>query len=79
MPTKSKRKWMQRATSEKTRGSFSRSAKRAHMSTQAYARKEQHAPGKLGKRARLALVYAKFRPTKRKTKRKTRRTEHRRA
>ena len=41
-------------------GAFSASAKRAGMSTQAYARKEAHAPGKLGNRARLALELASF-------------------
>ncbi len=37
-------------------GQFKAKAKRAGMSTAAYARKEEHAPGRLGKQARLALV-----------------------
>lgn len=42
-------------------GSFRASAKKAGMSTSAYAKKEQSAPGVLGKRARLAETFAKFR------------------
>ena len=57
--------WMQAESKREkragTKGSFSRSAERAGMSTQAYARKEEHAPGKTGKRARMALMYAKAR------------------
>ncbi len=37
-------------------GQFSAKAKRAGMSTRAYAEKEQHAKGLLGKQARLALI-----------------------
>jgi hypothetical protein len=44
-----------------TKGKFSRKAKRAGMSTAAYARKERHAPGALGKEARLAETFARFR------------------
>jgi len=54
--------WMQAESKREkhagTKGSFSRSAERAGMSTQAYARKEEHAPGKTGKRARMALAFA---------------------
>lgn len=57
---RSKRKFMQHATErmEKkgTKGLFARKAKRAGMSTAAYARKEQGAPGKLGKEARFAKM-----------------------
>lgn len=54
-------KWMQ-AESERekhagTKGVFKRAAERAGMSTGAYARKEEHAPGKLGRRARMAEAY----------------------
>ena len=38
-------------------GAFTASAKRAGMSTHAYAEKEKHAKGTLGKRARLALTF----------------------
>lgn len=41
-------------------GSFSRSAKRAHMSTAAYAQKKKHAGGTVGRRARLAIVLRKL-------------------
>lgn len=40
-----------------TEGSFSRAAKSHGMSTHAYAEEKKHASGKVGKRARLALVF----------------------
>jgi len=40
-----------------TKGVFREAAHRHGMSTRAYAEKEKHAGGKLGQRARLALVY----------------------
>ena len=43
-------------------GIFSRAAKRAGMSTSAFAEKHKHDSGKLGNRARLALTYAAHRP-----------------
>jgi len=43
-----------------TKGAFSAAAKKAGMSTQAYAREKEHAPGKLGKRARFALMAGKL-------------------
>jgi hypothetical protein len=50
--------WMQAAraamTKHGTKGLFGRKAARAGMSTQAYAAKEAHAPGVLGKEARFA-------------------------
>lgn len=70
-------KWMQSTRNPKTEGSFSRAAKRAGMSTQAFAERKQHAPGKLGRRARLALVYAKYRPHKRQESRTQGRTQER--
>ena len=55
-------KWMQKESEREekagTKGSFSRAAKRAGYSTQEYARKEEHAKGKLGRRARMALRYS---------------------
>ena len=45
--------WIDKATSN-SHGQFAAKAKEAGMSTAAYARKEEHAPGKLGKQARLA-------------------------
>lgn len=42
-------------------GIFSAAAKRAGMSTHAYAEKEKGASGKTGKRARLALAFEKAR------------------
>jgi hypothetical protein len=54
-------KWMQREASREkhagTKGVFKAAAQRAGMSTRAYAEKKEHAPGKTGQRARLALVY----------------------
>ena len=56
-------RWMSKeANREKhagTTGSFSRAAKRHGMSTQAYAHKEEHASGKTGKRARMALIFSR--------------------
>ena len=49
------RHWEQGATAH-AHGQFRAKAQRAGMSTLAYARKEQGAPGKLGKQARLAIV-----------------------
>jgi hypothetical protein len=40
-----------------TEGVFSAAAKRHGMSTHAYAVQKEHSPGKVGKRARLALVF----------------------
>lgn len=49
------KKWEQSAV--KHPGAFKAAAKRAGMSTAAYAHKEKNAPGKLGSRARLALTF----------------------
>lgn len=54
--------WMEHANIQK--GAFSAKAKRAGMSTAAYAKKKAGAPGKLGKQARLAQTFAKERPKK---------------
>lgn len=51
--------WMEHANIRK--GAFSSKAKKAGMSTAAFARKEKHASGKLGKEARLAQTFAKAR------------------
>jgi len=53
------RKWIQSAI--KHPGSFSREAEKAGKSTAEYAREEKDAPGKLGRRARLALTLRRFR------------------
>ena len=54
-------KWMQReARREKhagTKGVFSAAAGRAGKSTHEFAEEHKHSKGKVGKRARLALVY----------------------
>jgi len=51
-------KWMQKARDAMKRkgtvGLFTRKAQAAGMSTQAYAQKEYHAPGVLGKEAQFA-------------------------
>lgn len=62
---KSGRKWMQRAV--KRPGAFRAKAKRAGMSTHAYAEREKNAPGRTGKEARLAVTFEKHRPGRRKT------------
>lgn len=54
--------WMSGAVSSP--GSFSRSAAKAGESTMQYARQKREAPGLLGKRARLAITFNKFRPGK---------------
>ena len=56
---KDKGHWMQEAFG-KNKGKFGRKAKKAGMSTKAYAKKEAGAPGKLGKEARLAKIGMKF-------------------
>lgn len=45
--------WIEAATS-KNKGSFAKSARKAGKSTPEFANKEQSAPGKMGRRARLA-------------------------
>jgi hypothetical protein len=47
-------------------GALAASAKKAGKTTAAFAKDKAKAPGKLGKRARLALVFAKFRKGKKK-------------
>ncbi len=54
--------WMADAVKPSRKGVFGAKAAKAGMSTQAYAAKEKNAPGKLGKEARLAQTFAKFRP-----------------
>jgi hypothetical protein len=51
-------KWM--AGAVKRPGAFGAKAKSAGMSTQAYARKMQHAKGRTGKQARLAMTFAEI-------------------
>ncbi len=41
-------------------GAFTKQAKAAGMSTQAFAKKKQHAKGKTGQRARLAMTLSKM-------------------
>jgi len=51
-------KWISKAI--KRPGAFTRKAKAAGMSVQAFARKKRHAAGRLGKQARLALTLKKI-------------------
>jgi hypothetical protein len=44
-----------------TEGSFSSAAARAGKSTSEYAHEKEHASGTVGKRARMALAFAKAR------------------
>ncbi len=64
---KKKKRWIQGAVSKP--GSFKKAAKRAGMSTRAYAQAKKNAPGKTGRRARLALTLMRV-GGKRKKKRK---------
>lgn len=56
---KRKKHWMAKAFS-KNKGKFSAKAARAGKSTAEYAREEAHAPGALGKEARLAETGTKI-------------------
>ena len=56
---KRKKHWMQEAFS-KHPGKFSRKAHKAGKSTMEYAKEEAHAPGALGKEARLAEIGKRF-------------------
>ena len=48
----------------KKKGSFKAAAKKAGMSTGAFAQKKKHASGKVGARARLAITLGKMRKKK---------------
>lgn len=52
------KKWIRGAI--KRPGAFTRKAKAAGMTVQAYARKMRHAAGRTGKQARLALTLKKI-------------------
>jgi len=54
------KRWIAKATPERTRGVFTRKARAAGMTVQAYARKMRHAGGRLGRQARLALTLKKI-------------------
>lgn len=57
--------WMSRESKREkkagTKGKFSSAAARAGKSTEEYAEEKQHASGKVGKRARMALMYMRAR------------------
>jgi hypothetical protein len=59
-------KWMQNVKKEieekGTTGKFARKAKRAGKSTSEYASEKAGSSGELGKEARLAKTFSKFRP-----------------
>lgn len=55
----SNRYWMQSAVPKSHEGKFTEKAHAAGESVQEYAREKQHAPGKLGKEARLAMTFKK--------------------
>lgn len=63
-----KQLFMQSAVKPSHKGKFAAKAKKAGKSTEAYAEDEKHAPGTLGREARLALIFNKFRPGKKKAK-----------
>lgn len=51
-----KRKWIAGAVKKKNKGKFSAKAAAAGKSTAEYAKEKAHAPGALGKEARLATI-----------------------
>lgn len=55
------KKWMQREAAREqragTKGAFSAKARAAGESTAQYAREKEHAPGRLGRQARMALRF----------------------
>lgn len=53
--------WIKAAINPKHKGQFAAKARKAGMSTSAYARQKQHAGGRLGAQARLAMTLAKLR------------------
>ncbi len=55
--------WMKDAVKPSRKGVFKAKAEKAGMSTASYAAKEAHAPGKLGKEARLAQTFSRMRPS----------------
>jgi hypothetical protein len=59
------RKWISGAI--KRPGAFKAKAARAKMSTQAFAKKERNAPGRLGKQARLAATLGRMNKGRKKT------------
>lgn len=64
MENKNMANWM--AGAVKRPGAFGAKAKAAGQSTAAFAQEKSSAPGLLGKQARLAQTFAKFRPKKKK-------------
>lgn len=60
-----KKKWMKSAV--KHPGVFSAAAARAGKTTHEYAEEHKHDSGVIGKRARLALVFEKERPKRKKS------------
>jgi len=58
-------RWMQHESKREaragTKGSFSRAAHAHGESTSAYAHHKEHAKGKVGKKARMALMFAEAR------------------
>lgn len=53
-------KWMQHAVKHK--GALRQAAHRAGQSTAEFAREHKNDPGAVGRRARLAITFAKYRP-----------------
>ena len=59
--------WISKAV--KRPGALRKKAKRAHMSTAAFARKHAHDRGRTGRQARLAMTFRKMKRNKRGSKR----------
>lgn len=60
--TRKKKKWIQGA--DLKTGSFTKEAKHAGKSVHEFAEEKEHASGKVGKRARLALTFESMRHRK---------------
>jgi hypothetical protein len=56
-----KKHWIAKAVPKSHKGRFGAKAARAGMSTHAYAEKEKHASGTLGREARLAINFEEMR------------------
>ncbi len=59
--------WMKSAVKPSRKGVFAAKAARAGVSTAAFAQKEKHAGGTLGREATLAATFAKLRPKKKRS------------
>ena len=71
-----KHRWVKNVTEHMHKGAFKEKAEEAGESTEAYAREEEHAPGKLGKEARLAESLMKMHHAHKKNSASTKTIRH---